>query len=75
MSRPFHLTLTDAQFAYLSRASDRTSLAVAELIRRAIDEKYHPSAPRHQPGSEFTVAVWRRDEAAPARRHGVTFEN
>ena len=44
MSRRFHVTLSDDQYAYLSLASERTSLSVAELVRRAIDEKYPASA-------------------------------
>jgi len=71
MSRRFHITLSDGQYDYLTRASERTSLSVAELIRRAVDEKY-PASRELRQGREFTFALWRRPPGpAEARRSGI----
>ncbi len=71
MSRRLHITLTDEQYDYLNHASERTSLSVAELIRRAIDEKY-PASSGTASRREFTVAVWRRPGAGgQGRRSGI----
>jgi hypothetical protein len=59
MSRRLHIMLTDDQYAFLTRASERTSLSIGELIRRAIDEKY-PVTRESRLGREFTLALWRR---------------
>jgi hypothetical protein len=76
MSQRFHITLSDPQFIYLSRASERTSLSIAELIRRAVEDKYHPSGSGRRSHSEFTVAIWRRPlEEGPGRRGGVRLES
>jgi len=76
MSQRFHITLSDPQFVYLSLASERTSLSIAELIRRAVEDKYHPSGNGRRSHSEFTVAVWRRPlEGGPGRRAGVRLES
>ncbi|HWB23295.1 MAG TPA: ribbon-helix-helix domain-containing protein [Gaiellaceae bacterium] len=75
MSQRFHITLSDRQFVYLSRASERTSLSIAELIRRAVEDKYHPSGDGRRSYSEFTLAVWRRPlDEGPGRRGGVRLE-
>jgi len=74
MSRRFQITLTDDQYAYLTRASERTSLSVAELIRRALDEKY-PAHRAFRPGRELTLSVWRRPTAADKnRRSGLRLD-
>lgn len=36
------ITLTDAQYARLRDESTRTGQSLAELIRRALDERYQP---------------------------------
>ena len=74
MSRRLHLTLTDAQYAYLSTASERTSISVAELVRRALDEKYPASRPRRTAVDELTVAVWRHPERTSGRRRGARLD-
>ena len=74
MSRRLHLTLTDAQYAYLSTASERTSLSVAELVRRALDEKYPASRPRPPVHDGVTVAVWRHPQRDAGRRRGVRLD-
>ena len=75
MSQRFHITLTDRQFVYLSRASERTSISIAELIRRAVEDKYHPSGDGLRSHSEFTVAVWRRPLDGDRGRRGVRLES
>jgi hypothetical protein len=73
MSRRFQITLTESQYEFLRRASESTSLSVAELVRRAIDEKY--PAGKTLSRREFTVAVWRRPPApATGRRSGVRLD-
>ena len=76
MSRRFHITLGESQYDYLSRASERTSISMAELIRRALDEKY-PVSRAISSDNEFTIAVWRRPRAADGtsgRRSGMALE-
>ena len=71
MSRRFTLTLTDHQYDWLSEESRQTSIAVAELIRRAIDDKF-PGRPERRFGvHELAVRVQRRANAG--RRPGVRF--
>jgi hypothetical protein len=75
MSQRFHITLTDHQFVYLSRASERTSLSIAELIRRAVEDKYHPSGNGQRSRSEFTIAIWRRPlDTTHGRCRGVQLD-
>ncbi len=45
MSRRFHIILTEGQFDFLQRESERSSVSVGELIRRAIDTTYAPNGP------------------------------
>jgi len=40
LSHRFQITLSASQYAFLTAESDRSSVSVAELIRRAIDETY-----------------------------------
>jgi hypothetical protein len=43
LSRRFQLILSETQYRFLSAESNRSSVAVAELIRRAIDDTYGPT--------------------------------
>jgi hypothetical protein len=43
LSRRFQLILSEAHYAFLSAESNRSSVSVAELIRRAIDATYGPT--------------------------------
>jgi Ribbon-helix-helix domain len=74
MSRRFHLILSDAQYADLSTASERTSLSIAELIRRALEDKY-PALASTPSRREFTFSLWRQ-RAAPGngRRTGLRLD-
>jgi hypothetical protein len=75
VSRKFTMTLEERQYAVLSHEAERSSVAVAELIRRAIDESFGLRPDRRSPGVGVTVGVWRRPDAAVlGRRPGVSFE-
>lgn len=45
MSRRIQITLSNDQFAFLDEEADRSSVSIAELIRRAIDTTYLLSEP------------------------------
>ena len=42
MSRRFQVVLSETQYHFLDKEADRSSVSVAELIRRAIDTTYGP---------------------------------
>lgn len=42
MSHRFQVILTEQQYAFLDREADRSSVSIAELVRRAIDTTYGP---------------------------------
>ena len=46
MSRRFSLTLTTAQYEWLDAESDRSSVPIAEIIRRALDTVHGPHGER-----------------------------
>jgi hypothetical protein len=74
MSRRFNLHLEDLQYDVLTAESARSSLSVAELIRRAIDRAFELDSSRRTGGLELSVGVWRRPDAAVVgRRSGVRF--
>ena len=69
IGRRTQITLTDRQHGFLRDESGRTGLAMAELIRRAVDATYRPYSRRRVRGVELTVAVSHPlDEALVARR-------
>jgi hypothetical protein len=75
VSRKFTLTLEERQYLALSDESERSSVPVAELIRRAIDDAFGLAAGRRRPGLGVTFGVWRHPDAALlGRRPGVRFE-
>ncbi|MCC6945560.1 MAG: ribbon-helix-helix domain-containing protein [Thermomicrobiales bacterium] len=43
MSHRTQITLTDVQYERLRRESERTGLAIAELVRRSLDETFPQS--------------------------------
>lgn len=72
MGTRFHITLEDRQYAFLTDQSERLSVSVAELIRRAIDSTFALDTKRRTPGVELSVAVWRQPDAAVVgRRPGI----
>jgi hypothetical protein len=74
MSRRFNLHLEDVQYDVLTAESDRSSISVAELIRRAIDRAFDLDSSRRIGGLELSVGVWKRpDGAIVGRRSGVRF--
>jgi hypothetical protein len=69
MGRRTQITLADRKYAFLRVEAERTSLAMAELIPRAVDATYRPYARRRVGGVELTVALSRLlDEALVGRR-------
>jgi hypothetical protein len=56
--------LTDRQHAFLVHESERTGLAQAELVRRAIDYAYRPNTRSRVRGFEISVGAWRTPDAA-----------
>jgi hypothetical protein len=64
--------MTERQYDFLFDEANRTGLAVAELVRRAVDQVYRPSPRTRVPGVEVSIGVWRRPDAAVVgRRPGV----
>ena len=74
MSREFHLLLTDRQHALLADEASRTGLAMAELIRRAVDRTYRRDARPTVRGVEISLGLWRRPDAAVAGRRTKTLD-
>jgi len=68
MSRRTQITLTDRQHARLLDEAWRSGLSMAELVRRAVDAVYRPSARATVGGFELNVGLWRRPDAAIAGR-------
>ena len=46
MPHRLQITITQTQYAFLDREASRSSVSMAELIRRAIDTTYEPSGAR-----------------------------
>ena len=70
MSRRFNITLTDLQYESLTAESQQSSVPVAELIRRAIDDKL-PARTVGVAGHELSLRFRRRPSTG--RRPGVRF--
>ena len=68
MSRLFHVTLTDRQYALLWDEADRADVSMAELLRRAIDATYRSNARRRLRGYEVSLTLTREPDAAAAGR-------
>ena len=68
MSRRTQITLSDRQHAYLVGESARTGLALAELVRRAIDGTYRPHFRPRANGFELSLGLWSRPDAAVVGR-------
>jgi hypothetical protein len=63
-----HVLVTDSQHDFLRNESARSGLAMAELVRRALDATY-PLTPRPQVGGfELNLGLWRRLDAAVTGR-------
>jgi Ribbon-helix-helix domain len=71
----FQVTLEDTQYRHLTAQSERMSVPVAELIRRAIDKTYALGEDRRTPGVELSLGIWRRPDAAViGRRAGIRLD-
>ena len=64
MSRKTQITLTDRQHSLLVEESMRSSVSMAELIRRAIDAVYRPETRPLVRGYEVNLGVFRTPDAA-----------
>lgn len=69
MSRLVHITLTNEQHAWLTQESERTSVSLAELVRRAIDQTFAVGRRPILPTHELTVKFWSRRNGG--RRSGL----
>ena len=64
--------MSDEQYRCLTEEANRSGLAIAELIRRAVDRVYRPDSRSRAPGIEVSLGVWRRPDAAVVgRRPGI----
>jgi len=75
MSHRLQITLEDAQYERLRGESDRTGASIAELVRRAIDDRVstHDTAARLRALDE-SFGAWATgdtDEAVPSGREYV----
>jgi hypothetical protein len=68
MSRRTQFTLPDRQYELLLDESFRSSLSMAELVRRAIDSAYQPNRRPTLRGYELSLGVWRQPDAAVVGR-------
>jgi hypothetical protein len=68
MSRRTQITLSDRQYGLLRYESFRSSLSMAELVRRAIDTAYQPQQRPTVRGYELSVGVWRQPHVAVVGR-------
>jgi hypothetical protein len=64
MSRKTQITLTDRQHQLLVEESLRSSVSMAELIRRAIDSVYRPRLRPVVGGFQVNVGLVRTPDAA-----------
>jgi hypothetical protein len=68
MSRRTQITLSNRQYDLLRYESSRSSLSMAELVRRAIDTTYQPRTRPSVRGYELTLGLWRQPDAAVVGR-------
>jgi len=71
MSQKITVVVSDETFDFLKRESERTSISVSELVRRALDRIYRLSG-RRTAGIEIRFSIWRR--RIFGRRAGVAFD-
>ena len=46
MAHRFHIVISNEQYAFLNGEADRSSVSIAELVRRALDTVYGPRGDR-----------------------------
>jgi hypothetical protein len=59
MAHRTQITLTNEQYAMLKRESERTGLALAELVRRALSATYKTPGPGAASGLEESFGAWK----------------
>jgi hypothetical protein len=64
MSRKTQITLTDRQHRLLLEESIRSSVSMAELVRRAIDATYRPKLRPVVQGFQVNIGLLRQPDAA-----------
>jgi hypothetical protein len=64
MSRKTQITLTDRQHRLLLEESIRSSVSMAELVRRAIDATYRPTLRPVVRGFQVNVGLFHGPDAA-----------
>lgn len=68
IGRKLQIHLTDRQYEALRVESARSGLAMAELIRRAVDATYRPGSGFEVRGLQVSLDVWRDPDAATVGR-------
>ena len=63
--------VTEGQYGVLRAEADRSGLAMAELVRRAIDACYRAESRRRVRGLELNVGLFRDPDAAAVGRAGA----
>jgi hypothetical protein len=58
MGHRLHVTVSEEQYAFLDDEADRSSVSIAELVRRALDTVFGPQGERRV--IEITHAAGRR---------------
>jgi hypothetical protein len=71
MSRKTQITLTDRQHRLLVDESIRSSVSMAELVRRAIDSTYRPSTRPIVRGYHMNVGLQRAIDPAMIGRYAT----
>ena len=72
MSRKIHVTVSEGMYDWLNAESERTSVSVAELVRRAIERLYPVISGRRTTGIEINLGIWKR--RIFGRRAGIAFD-
>jgi hypothetical protein len=55
MARRLHITISEEQYAFLDEEADRSSVSIAELVRRALDTTYVLAGPARVTVIEHTL--------------------
>lgn len=55
MPHRLHITISEEQYEYLNEEADRSSLSIAELVRRALDTTYALAGPARVTIIEHTL--------------------
>jgi hypothetical protein len=72
MSQRITVVVDNETYEFLKQESERTSVSISELVRRALDRIYDLRGRRRTTGLELHHGVWRR--RIFGRRAGVAFD-